>query len=100
MSKIFLYIRLAAYFIIPIVLILLPANYFDGGTSKCLSVLLLNQECIGCGMTRACMHFIHLDFTEAISYNLLVLIVFPILAFIWFMWFRKDYKKWKALKQS
>lgn len=98
MSKVFLYLRLIAYFLIPIVLIILPADFFDDGSSKCLSVLLFDLECLGCGMTRASMHFIHLEFTEAISYNLLVLIVFPLLALIWASWFWSDYKKFKALR--
>jgi len=100
MSKIksnpFLFLKLAVYIIVPLVLILLPANYFDEGSNKCLSIILLDMECLGCGMTRACMHFIHLNFTEAISYNFLVVIVFPMLAFIWGMWFWGDFKKWVA----
>jgi len=97
MATIFLYLRLVAYFLIPIVLLILPADFFDDGQSLCPSILLLDIECLGCGMTRACMHFIHFEFTEAISYNLLVLIVFPLLALIWVMWFRNDLKRLKEL---
>ena len=63
----------------PIVLILLPATFFDSGNTICLSVLLLNLECYACGLTKAIQHLIHLEFNEAIKFNKLSIIVFPIL---------------------
>ena len=65
--------------IIPIILIILPANYFDQGQSLCLSVLLFEKKCYGCGMTRAIQHLIHFDFDIAWNYNKLSFIVLPIL---------------------
>ncbi|MGL4598683.1 MAG: DUF2752 domain-containing protein, partial [Bacteroidia bacterium] len=55
--------------ITPIVLILLPSNYFDTGESICPSVLLFDKECPGCGMTRATMHILHLDCKAAWEFN-------------------------------
>ena len=69
--------------LIPIILFIFPANYFDNGESVCLSVFFFDQECYACGMTRAVMHFIHLEFNEAYNYNPLVIFVFPILFLIW-----------------
>lgn len=66
--------------IIPIILLILPANYFDIGQSVCLSILLLDKSCYACGMTRAIQHLIHFDFIEAWSFNKLSFIVFPLLA--------------------
>jgi hypothetical protein len=80
---------------IPVLLLILPANYFDEGTPMCLSVLIFHQECYGCGMTRAVMHLIHLDIESAIYYNALSIIVFPILAFVYVGWFIKIFKKIK-----
>ncbi len=80
------------YILVPIVLLLLPSDYFDNGKSYCLSVLILNKECYACGMTRAIMHLIHFDFQNAYYYNVLSFVVFPVLAFIWGTWFYKDYK--------
>lgn len=60
-------------------LLYLPANYFDSGQSICLSVLLFDQSCYGCGLTRAVQHLIHFEFIKAIEYNKLVIFVFPLL---------------------
>ena len=70
--------------IIGIVLLTLPATFFDEGRTVCLSKLLLNQSCWGCGLTRACMHLLHLDFGKAAYYNKLSFVVLPILIFAYF----------------
>jgi hypothetical protein len=77
----------------PIVLWLLPASFFDHGQSLCLSVLLFDQECFGCGITRAIQHAIHFDFYTAWNYNKLVVIVAPILFFVWLKWVRDAWIK-------
>jgi hypothetical protein len=82
-----LYIQLAIVIIVPIVLFLLPANFFDKGESVCLSKTIFNLECYACGLTRACMHLIHFDFEGAFVYNLLSFVVMPLLGFIWIKWF-------------
>ena len=81
----------------PIVLWLLPASFFDKGQSLCLSVLLLNKECYGCGITRAIQHAIHFDFQTAWNYNKLVVIVAPILFFVWLKWVKES---WLKIKQN
>lgn len=68
--------------ILALVLLILPADYFDEGQSICVSVLLFDVKCYGCGMTRAVQHLIHLDFAAAAEYNKLVFIVFPLLVFM------------------
>lgn len=70
--------------LIPIVLLVLPSNYFDNGQSVCVSVLLFDQECFGCGMTRGVQHLLHLDFLTAYEFNKLSLIVLPLLVYLWF----------------
>lgn len=59
-------------------LIILPANYFDDGDSVCVSVLLFDVECYGCGLTRAIQHLIHLEFKEAWEYNKLSFAILPL----------------------
>jgi hypothetical protein len=71
----------------------LPASFFDHGQSLCLSVLLLNKECFGCGITRAIQHAIHFDFYTAWNYNKLVVIVAPVLFFLWLKWLRDAWVK-------
>jgi hypothetical protein len=67
---------------IPLILLILPSNYFDNGSSKCLSVMFFDVECYGCGMTRAIMHMIHGEFMEAFYYNMVGFLVFPMLIFL------------------
>jgi len=76
-------ISLTVLFTIPITLLILPSNFFDSGNSICMSVLFFDTECYGCGMTRAVMHFIHFNFTEAMTYNKLVILVLPLLILGW-----------------
>lgn len=78
--------------LIPIVLLVLPSNYFDNGQSVCVSVLLFDQECFGCGMTRGIQHLLHLDFLTAYEFNKLSLIVLPLLIYLWFNELRRTYK--------
>jgi hypothetical protein len=81
--KLIQYIKLILLILIPITLLILPANFFDNGKSVCLSVMLLDIECYGCGITRAIMHLIHFDLEEALYYNTLSFIVLPILIYTW-----------------
>lgn len=71
---------LALLLIIPIILLILPANFFDKGQSVCLSVLFFDRNCYACGMTRAIQHLIHFDFSAAWDFNKLSFIVLPLLA--------------------
>ena len=68
---------------IPISLIALPENFFDTGESICISVMLFDTECYGCGMTRAIMRIIHFDFQSALDFNRLSFVVFPLLVMLW-----------------
>ena len=87
---------LCIYFVIliliPLILIFLPANFFDSGNSICLSVLFFDQECYACGMTRAIQHLIHLDFSKAIFFNKLSILVLPLLIISYFKEIRRIYR--------
>lgn len=85
---------------IPIGLLLLPADFFDNGKSLCLSQILLNKECIGCGITRAIQHFIHFDFVAAWTFNKLVVIILPILIYVWIVQLTKVTRSIKKQEQS
>jgi hypothetical protein len=75
--------------LIPIVLWILPVDFFDEGKSICLSQLLFDLECYACGMTRSIMYIMHFDFAEAFYHNFLGFIVFPFLVYVWFGWIKK-----------
>jgi hypothetical protein len=81
--KFFFYASNVITIFAPIVLLFFPSTLFDKGESVCLSVRLAGIECYACGMTKAVMHFIHLEFTEAWEYNKLSFIVVPMLAVLW-----------------
>ena len=93
----FLTAKTSGYVLLPLVLLVLPADYFDQGQSLCLSKVLAGVECFGCGMTRAIMHLIHLEFQVAAGFNKLCFIVFPVLSVLWAQWFWQDFKR---LQQS
>ena len=100
LSTLFLYLKISGYFLIPIFLFLLPSDFFDNGRDLCLSKILLGETCPACGITRASMRIIHFEFKEALQFNSLVVIVFPLLALIWVYWFIKDLKKLKSLREQ
>lgn len=95
-TRLAIILRLIAYVTIPIILLILPADYFDKGESICLSKSLLDMECYACGLTRGIMHLIHFEFVDAYYFNPLSFVVFPLLAFLWAKWCWNDtnlYKK-------
>ncbi|MBN8676007.1 MAG: DUF2752 domain-containing protein [Chitinophagales bacterium] len=92
--------KLAFIVLAPVVLLLLPATFFDSGRSLCLSKLFFGFECYACGLSRACMHLIHFDFEEAYAYNMLSFIVLPLLAIIWLQWFIKEWKRYKLYRTA
>lgn len=63
-----------------IVIWLIPYDYFDKGPEVCPSVVLFNQKCAGCGLTRSIMRVFHFRFQEAIQFNKYVFLwLFPII---------------------
>lgn len=86
--------------VIPVVLLALPATYFDEGESICLSKRLFDISCYACGLTKACMHLIHFNFEQAFYYNMGSFVVFPLFAGLWLYWFIEERKKLKLLVQA
>ena len=82
-SPLFKKIKITFLLAIPITLWILPADFFDHGTTICLSKSVLDIECWGCGITRAIMHLMHFDFEMAYDFNKLSFIVLPILFLVW-----------------
>jgi len=69
--------------IIPFALYFVPVDFLNGQHSICLFKNIFGIECYGCGITRAVLSVIHFDFLKAYHYNKLVIIVFPILSYLW-----------------
>ena len=83
---------------VPVTLFILPVDYFDNGQPMCLSVIFLDMECYGCGMTRATMRMMHFDFIGAYKFNPLIIAVFPLLVIIWVKFFFQFVFDTKILK--
>ena len=96
----FTILKIAFIAITPVVLLILPATFFDNGKSICLSQLLFDKPCYACGLTRGIMHLIHFDFEGAFDYNMLSFIVFPLLGLIWVQWFLKEVSLLKRINRS
>jgi len=92
-QKILLISYISGLILLPITLIILPADFFDKGPSICISVLLFHRQCFACGMSRATQHLIHFDFKAASSYNKLAFVVFPLLIYGWGEQVVSTYKK-------
>ncbi len=69
---------------IPVVLWILPAGFFDHGTSVSVFAWFGVEEYIySTGMTRGVMHLMHFDFQTALNYNKLSVVVLPLLFLLW-----------------
>jgi hypothetical protein len=75
--------------ILPLLFLFLPSDYFDDGRSICPSKALLNIECLGCGLTRATQHLIHLEFKIAWEYNKLSFLIIPVLIYFYLVKVKK-----------
>lgn len=70
--------------IVPILLLVLPKDYFDhGGPQLSLFGQLGMENYYSKGLTRASMHLLHLDFTGAAAYNKLSFVVVPLLIVVY-----------------
>jgi hypothetical protein len=87
------YIYIGGLVAIPLVLWLLPADFFDSGLPPlCLSQIILHRDCPGCGITRAIQHAMHFDFATAWNFNKLFVIVLPGIIYYWIRFFLQNYR--------
>jgi hypothetical protein len=77
-------ILLLVYIILPIILFFIPLEWLNKQHSICLIKNIFGVECYGCGITRAIISGVQLDFTKAIEYNKMVIIVLPLFIYEWF----------------
>lgn len=60
----------------------------------CLFKIITGKECWNCGMTRAFLSIMHLNFKEAFNYNNKVIIVFPLTIILYiYSWYKYIVKK-------
>ncbi|WP_414691941.1 DUF2752 domain-containing protein [Pedobacter glucosidilyticus] len=100
-NKYFLAAKLVCLAAFPLWLISIPKSSFDDHSQTlCLFTLLTDIECYGCGLTRACIRLINLDFVGAWNFNKVSFIVFPILCFLLLQEFILTSKKFYKAYQS
>ena len=90
-------IRFAGILILPVLLFFVPVDWLDKQHTVCLFKNIFGIECWGCGITRAVLSAVQLDFANAFHYNKLIVIVFPILVYVWG---KLVVKKWRELRNK
>lgn len=83
-------VKLGLYLIIPLVLFLLPLSLIEAAPSVCLFKNILGIECPGCGITRAVVSVLHGDWIRAWEYNRMVVVVFPLLCYLYLKGLMKE----------
>lgn len=78
--------RVVAVALLPLLIYMVPERWIMQGHTICLVHNLFGVECWGCGMTRALYSVAHLDFVGAREYNRAVVVVAPLLIYIWSKW--------------
>ncbi|MGI6595846.1 MAG: DUF2752 domain-containing protein [Elusimicrobia bacterium] len=81
-KTILVYRMVVLYLLLPVSLFFIPLSSVNKLHSICLYKNLFEIECPGCGITRAVLYVIHCRLSEAIALNKLIVIVFPLLAYL------------------
>jgi hypothetical protein len=89
-------IKYGVILVVPFILWMLPANFFDTGQSICLSKLIMERDCPGCGMTRAVQHAMHGEFTLAFGFNKVIIVIMPLFIFIYLRLVRDTIRRLKT----
>jgi hypothetical protein len=76
-------VKVGLYSLLPLAFVYIPTSWLEGGRSVCLIRNLFGIKCPGCGMIRAVSCVLHGNFKRAFHYNKLVVIVFPLLCYMW-----------------
>jgi hypothetical protein len=96
-SKTGIGVQLLFMLIVPLIFLVIPSTAFDNGPPLCLFTILADVKCIGCGLTRGVMHFIHFDFSRAWAFNPLSFVAVPVICYFWM---RYAYRLWKSWTNS
>jgi len=75
-------VRISVFVFVLVFLSIIPFEIIEDGPAICVFKNLLGIECPGCGMTRAFSCIMHGDLIAAVSYNRLVIIVFPLFCLV------------------
>lgn len=82
-DRIFNKLLFSVILVLPILLYLVPLDWLNKQHTICLFKNIFGIDCYGCGITRAVLSGLHFNFEDAINYNIMVVIVLPLLIYIW-----------------
>jgi hypothetical protein len=83
--------------LLPLLVIFVPTAWLERRRSICIIKNLTGHNCPGCGMTRAISSVSHGQFTQAVRYNKLVVVVLPLLAYEWLKALTRATRSYRAL---
>ena len=87
MPRLVKYWRAVAVALLPLALYFIPReSFFEHTHTLCLVHCFTGEECWGCGMSRALLSLMYLDFESAWAYHRGVVVVAPVLAWLWVKW--------------
>ena len=94
MKNVLKYWRAIAVVLLPLALYFIPReSFFEHTHTLCLVHNLTGEECWGCGMTRALVSLLYLDFDAAWAYHRGVVVVAPLLVWIWAKWIYNEVRR-------
>jgi hypothetical protein len=83
-------------FLLVLILLLIfyniPKKYLGDTYPICLYRIIFHQNCWGCGTTRAIWSIIHFNINQALEYNRLIIVTFPLLTGCIISWIVKTKK--------
>jgi len=79
-------VKFATVLIVLLIFYNIPLESFAEKYPLCLFRIFFDRHCIGCGTTRAVWSVLHFNLIEAIGYNKLIIVSFPLLAGCTFSW--------------
>ena len=82
-KNILFYFKHIGFIVLPAMLYFIPVEWLNQQHSICLFKNLFDIECYGCGITKAVIASIQLDFVRAFNYNKLIIIVMPLMIYLW-----------------
>lgn len=94
MTHVVKYWRAIAVALLPLALYFIPReSFFEHTHTLCLVHNLTGEECWGCGMSRALLSVMYFDFEAAWNYHRGVVVVAPILVWLWMKWIVKEVQR-------
>jgi hypothetical protein len=75
--------KLCGLFLLPFLLLFISLDELEKKRSICLFKNIFGIECYGCGIAKAVISVMQLDFARAFNYNKLIVIVMPLIIYLW-----------------